>query len=178
LARKFVISPTKLRIFAACEAKYRLEYIDKIGKFYHRSRAGFAFGNSLHRALDLFHNSGGVEAVPAEELTASLEQLWVAKGYTGEEQEAEYRAEGMRILQEYHASQQAALTESAANEEAPPPPVVLFTEKTLRIDLSPDVSLSGRIDRVTNTMMGRLRSWTTSPAGKVFPRRTSPGRWH
>ncbi len=156
MARKFVISPTKLRVYFACEAKYRLEYIDKIGKFYHRSRAGFAFGNSLHRALDSFHNAGGVEAVPAEELTASLEQLWVAKGYTGEEQEAEYRAEGMRILQEYHAAQQAVLAESAEREDAPPPAKVLFTEKTLRIDLSPDVALSGRVDRVDEHFDGAL----------------------
>jgi ATP-dependent helicase/DNAse subunit B len=155
LARKFVISPTKLRIYSACEAKYRLEYIDKIGKFYHRSRAGFAFGNSLHRALDQFHNAGGVEAVPAEELTASLEQLWVAKGYSGEEQEAEYRAEGLRILQEYHAAQQAAVADSADREEAPPPKV-LFTEKTLRIDLSPEVALSGRVDRVDEHHDGSL----------------------
>ncbi|MES2464285.1 MAG: PD-(D/E)XK nuclease family protein [Armatimonadota bacterium] len=156
MARKFVISPTKLRIFNACEAKYRLEYIDKIGKFYHRSRAGFAFGNSLHRALDAFHNAGGAEAVPAEELTASLQELWVAKGYTGDEQEAEYRAEGVRILQEYHAAQQTALADAAEREEAPPLPKVLFTEKTLRIDLSPDVALSGRIDRVDEHHDGAL----------------------
>jgi putative RecB family exonuclease len=156
LARKFVISPTKLRLFLTCEAKYRLEYIDKLGKFYHRSRAGFAFGNSLHRALDAFHNAGGAEAVPAEELAASLEQLWVAKGYSGEEQEAEYRAEGLRILQEYHAAQQAVLTEATEREEAPPPPTVLFTEKTLRIDLSPEVALSGRVDRVDEHHDGTL----------------------
>jgi ATP-dependent helicase/DNAse subunit B len=156
LARKFVISPTKLRIYSACEAKYRLEYIDKIGKFYHRSRAGFAFGNSLHRALDAFHNAGGAETVPAEALTASLDELWVAKGYTGNEQEAAYRAEGVRILQEYHAAQQAVLADSAEREEAPPPPKVLFTEKTLRIDLSSEVALSGRVDRVDEHHDGSL----------------------
>lgn len=156
MARKFVISPTKLRIFYTCQAKYRLEYIDKIGKFYHRSRAGFAFGNSLHRALDQFHNAGGAEAVPAEELAASLDQLWVAKGYSGEEQEAEYRAEGVRILQEYHAVQQAVLTDFAERPDAPPPPKLLFTEKTLRIDLSTEVALSGRVDRVDEHHDGAL----------------------
>ena len=156
MARKFVISPTKLRTYNACAAKYRLEYIDKVGRFYHRSRAGFSFGNSLHRALDAFHNAGGVEAVPAEALTASLEQLWVSGGFAGEEQETEYRAEGLRILEEYHAAQQAAATEAATNAEAPPPAHVLFTEKTLRIDLSPDVALSGRIDRVDEHQDGAL----------------------
>jgi RecB family exonuclease len=42
------------------------------------------------------------------------------------------------------------------NEETPPPPKVLFTEKTLRTDLSPDVALSGRIDRVDEHHDGAL----------------------
>ncbi|MBC8103565.1 MAG: PD-(D/E)XK nuclease family protein [Cytophagales bacterium] len=141
-------------MYEQCSAKYRLEYIDKVGRFYHRARAGQAFGHSLHRALDAFHLAGGAEAVPAETLTASLEALWITKGYAGEEQEHEYRAEGVRILQEYHAAQQAALTEATAREDAPPH--LLFTEKTIRVDLSPEVALSGRIDRVDEHHDGAL----------------------
>lgn len=152
LARKFVISPTKLRTFLLCPAKYRLEYIDKIGRFYHRARAGYAFGHSLHRALDAFHNAGGAESVTAEELTASLEQVWITKGYTDTEQEAAYRDEGLRILKEYHAAA------ASAREQQPEtaPPTTLWTEKTLRMDLSPDVALSGRIDRVDEHADGAL----------------------
>jgi hypothetical protein len=46
---RFVVSPTRLRIYLTCAAKYRLEYVDKLGRFYHRARAGYAFGHSLHR---------------------------------------------------------------------------------------------------------------------------------
>jgi RecB family exonuclease len=152
LARKFVISPTKLRTYLLCPAKYRLEYIDRIGKFYHRARAGYAFGHSLHRALDAFHNAGGAESVTAEGLAASLEQVWVTKGYTDTEQETAYREEGLRILQEYHAAA------SASREETPEavPPTTLWTEKTLRMDLSPDIALSGRVDRVDEHANGAL----------------------
>ena len=153
MARKFVISPTKLRTYLLCPAKYRLEYIDKVGRFYHRARAGYAFGHSLHRALDAFHNAGGAEAVTAEDLTASLEQVWVAKGYADAEQETAYRAEGLRILQEYHATAAEARQQAAPET---PPPALLWTEKTLRIDLSPDVALSGRIDRVDEHADGAL----------------------
>jgi ATP-dependent helicase/DNAse subunit B len=154
--RKFVISPTKLRLYRQCEAKYRLEYVDKLGRFYHRARAGFSFGNSLHRALDTFHNAGGIEAVTAEELTASLEGAWVAKGYSGEEQETAFREEGLRILQEYHAAQVKAREEIAAAPEPVEPPKMLWTEKTLRIDLTDAVALSGRIDRVDEHHDGAL----------------------
>ncbi len=155
MARKFVISPTKLRTYLLCPAKYRLEYIDKLGRFYHRARAGYAFGHSLHRALDAFHNAGGTETVTAEDLTASLETVWVAKGYTDTEQETAFREEGVRILQEYHAASVAARS-AAAEPEAPPPPTTLWTEKTLRMDLSPEIALSGRIDRVDEHADGSL----------------------
>lgn len=152
MPRKFIISPTKLRTYYQCPAKYRLEYVDKVGKFYHKARAGYAFGHSLHRALDAFHHAGGTEAVTQETLTASLESVWVAKGYAGEEQEAAFREEAVRILTDYHKAEQA----QAALPDAPPPPKLLFTEKTLRLDLSPDVALSGRIDRVDEHADGAL----------------------
>ena len=148
-----MISPTKLRTYLACPAKYRLEYIDKLGRFYHRARAGYAIGHSLHRALDVFHNAGGAEAVTAEDLTASLEQVWVAKGYADTHQEAAYREEGLRILQEYHAH--AVATRAEAPVEVAPA-TTLWTEKTLRMDLSPEIALSGRIDRVDEHADGAL----------------------
>ncbi|GAB4457463.1 MAG: PD-(D/E)XK nuclease family protein [Armatimonadaceae bacterium] len=153
MARKFVISPTKIRTFHQCAAKYKLEYIDKVGRFYHRAQAGYSFGHSLHRALDAFHNAGGAENVPVETLTASLDQLWVQSGYKDSEQEQAYREEAVRILQQYHAAHEEQVK---TTEEAPPPPQLLFTEKSLRMDLSPEVALSGRVDRVDEHHDGSL----------------------
>lgn len=159
--RKFVVSPTKLRMYQRCACEYRLEYIDKIGRFYHRARPGFAFGHSLHRALDAFHGAGGAEAVTAEALTESLQEVWVAKGYGNEAQEDAFRSEGLRILQEYHEAQTGAREAAVqaaveAGEEPPEPPHLLWTEKTLRIALTPDVALTGRIDRVDEHPDGTL----------------------
>ncbi|MBC8141894.1 MAG: PD-(D/E)XK nuclease family protein [Armatimonadetes bacterium] len=153
MPRKFVISPTKLRIWNRCHAEYRLEYIDKIGKFYHRARAGFAFGHSLHRVLETFHAAGGVETVNAETLSASLDAAWVAKGYAGEAQETEFKQEAARILTDYHAAQvvQAETAKAEAvrkGEPAPEPPRLFLAEKALRMDLTPDIALTGRVDRV------------------------------
>ena len=38
--RKPEFSPTRLRTFLACPMMYRLEYVEKVGKFYHKARAG------------------------------------------------------------------------------------------------------------------------------------------
>ena len=93
--RRFVISPTKLRTYYQCPAQYRLEYIDRLGRFYHRARAGFSFGHSLHRALDAFHHAGGAEAVTAEALTASLEASWVPGGYADATEEMSFREKAL-----------------------------------------------------------------------------------
>ncbi|MBC8139463.1 MAG: PD-(D/E)XK nuclease family protein [Fibrella sp.] len=153
MARKFVISPTKLRIWYRCPAEYRLEYIDKLGRFYHRARAGFAFGHSLHRVLETFHTAGGAENVDAETLSASLERAWVAKGYSGEEQETAFKEEATRILTDYHTAEvmrtETARVEAAkTGEPLPEPPRLFLAEKALRIDLTPDIALTGRVDRV------------------------------
>ena len=153
MPRKFVISPTKLRIWNRCPAEYRLEYIDRIGRFYHRARAGFAFGHSLHRALETFHAAGGAQNVNAETLEASLDAAWVAKGYAGEAQESEFKQEATRILTDYHAAQvtQARTAQAAAQEKgepAPEPPRLFLAEKSLRLDLTPEIALTGRVDRV------------------------------
>jgi putative RecB family exonuclease len=152
--RKFVISPTKLRVFNQCPAQYRLEYIERLGRFYHRARAGYSFGHTLHRALDAFHHAGGVGVVTADELSASLETLWVPGGYETAEQETAFRAEALRILGEYHAAEEQAAAQAAAAET--PPAHLLWTEKTVRLALSPDVALSGRIDRVDEHADGTL----------------------
>ncbi len=153
MARKFVISPTKLRIWYRCPAEYRLEYIDKIGRFYHRARAGFAFGHSLHRVLETFHTAGGAASVDAESLGATLDDSWIAKGYAGETEETAFKEEATRILTDYHAAEVArsetARVEAEASGTPPPePPRLFLAEKSLRIDLTPDVALTGRVDRV------------------------------
>lgn len=150
MPRKFTLSPTKIRTFRTCPSKYRLEYIEKLGRFYRRPRAGFSFGATLHNVLEEFHARGGVEAVPVERLTEALAEKWQSQGYQSKEQEAAYKLEAERILSVYHAA-----AEKAA-QSPDPPPHVLLTEKTLSQDLSPEIKLSGRVDRVDEHHDGTL----------------------
>ena len=154
MQRMFTLSPTKLRTFRACPTKYRLEYIEKLGRFYRRPRAGFSFGATLHNVLEEFHAKGGALAVPAERLTEALAEKWQSQGYESRDQETAYKLEAERILSVYYAAAEKAAQEIAP--DAPPAPHVLLTEKTLSQNLSPEVKLSGRIDRVDEHFDGSL----------------------
>ncbi len=154
MPRKFTLSPTKLRTYYSCPAKYRLEYVDKLGRIYRRPRAGFSFGASLHNVLEELQAKGGATAVPLEQLTASLETKWQSQGYQSAEQEEAYRLEAVRILESWHAAAQQAAIE--APPDAPPAATTLFTEKTLRQDLTSEIVLSGRVDRIDEHHDGAL----------------------
>jgi RecB family exonuclease len=152
--RKFTLSPTRLGTFYACPVKYRLEYVEGLGKFYRKPRAGFSFGASLHSVLEELHQRGDLAGIPRESLKATLEEKWRSQGYQSPEQEAAYKLEAVRILESWHREAVEAAAEAVP--DAPPPPTTLFTEKTLSMDLSDEIALSGRVDRIDEHHDGAL----------------------
>jgi putative RecB family exonuclease len=144
MPRKPTLSPTRISAYLECAMKYRYLYIDKIGRFYVRSRPGYSFGSTLHRVLQDFHAEGGVQS--AEQMAAQLHQRWVAAGYESAEQEEAFRAAGAEIVQLYH---------SASQEQAAAEVITLFTEKTIKTDMGPFV-LTGRVDRIDQHGDGTL----------------------
>ena len=135
--RKPEFSPTRLKTFLSCPMMYRREYVEKVGKFYHRARAGFTFGSTLHQTLQNFHEAGGSAEVSAEQLVARLETDWQSQGYRDAEHEQAHKDAAVEILAHYHA----AATERADTTQT------FLTEKMLKWDLGPFV-LTGRIDRI------------------------------
>ncbi|MFM7323151.1 MAG: RecB family exonuclease, partial [Armatimonadota bacterium] len=135
-----------------CATQYRLEYIDRLGRIFHRPRAGFSFGTSLHRTLEVFHAAGGPAAVSPEELAETLSRSWIREGYASAQDEQEHRTEALRIVDAWHA----AAVERAARTDLPPEPTLLYAEKTLRMPLFEGVDLSGRVDRVDEHHDGAL----------------------
>lgn len=135
--RKPELSPTRLKTYLACRMMYRLEYVDKVGKFYHRARAGYTFGSTLHQTLQNFHEAGGSAAVSATDLVAHLDTTWQSQGYKDAEHEQAHREEATRILETYHtlAQTRADVTRT------------FLTEKMLKWDMGPFV-LTGRVDRI------------------------------
>jgi putative RecB family exonuclease len=116
---------------------YKYDYIDKIGKFYHKSRAGNSFGATLHQALQQFHEAGGAAAENAEALTARAEASWRSAGFADLAEEIAHKDLATEVLQKYyvHAAERTDLTK------------VFLSEKMLKFDMG-DFVLSGRIDRI------------------------------
>lgn len=143
MPRKPELSPTRIRTFLACAMMYRLEYVDKVGLFYHRSRAGFTFGGTLHQTLQRFHEAGGSAVVSSAQLVANLDTAWQSQGYRDAADEQEHRAAAGEILEIYHATaaSQAERTKT------------FLTEKMLKWDMGPFV-LTGRVDRIDEHFNG------------------------
>ena len=142
--RKPTLSPTRIRIFLECALQYRYIYLDKIGKFYLKSRAGFSFGSTLHHVLQEFHEQGAAQT--PEEMVTRLETNWIGAGYESAEQEQRHRAAGEEIVQAYHAAHQERAVQQVET---------WATEKTITCDLG-RFKLTGRVDRIDRHADGRL----------------------
>ena len=79
--RKFQLSPTKIRTYRDCPAKYRWEYIDKLGRFYRRPKPYYSFGTSIHSTLDAFAQAGGPSVMSVDDIVQQLRLSWVDAGY-------------------------------------------------------------------------------------------------
>ena len=135
--RKPELSPTRIRTFLSCPMMYRLDYVEKIGKFYHRARAGYTFGSTLHQTLQTFHEEGGSAVVSAPELIARMETVWQSQGYQDAAHEQAHKEAAAEILTTYHAASEARAEATRT----------FLTEKMLKWDMGQFV-LTGRIDRI------------------------------
>ena len=134
---KLRLSPTRIATFLECRAMYRYDYIDKIGRFYHKARAGNSFGATLHQALHDFHMAGGAAAEDSDALAGRALQSWRAAGYADEADEQEHRELAISLLRTYHQAE--AIKETRTQ--------VFLAEKMISHDMG-DFVLTGRIDRV------------------------------
>ncbi|HEU4407828.1 MAG TPA: PD-(D/E)XK nuclease family protein [Polyangiaceae bacterium] len=135
------LSPTRLNLYRFCPRAYGFYYDE--GLRWGSTSAAQSFGGSLHRALQTFHARGGPEGVSLDELKAQFGAAWSAAGYESDEQAAEYRASGERLLERYY---------EAARE---PGRVTLATEATLQRRYDEFV-LFGKIDRLDRRPDGGL----------------------
>lgn len=142
--RKPILSPTKIATYLECAVKYRYVYIDRIGRFYLRAKPHYSFGSTLHQVLQSFHAEGATQT--ADEIVARYKQGWIAAGYESPEQEQSFRAEGVEMVQAYHAAAQERLEQQVET---------LLVEKVIRTDMGPFI-LAGRVDRVDRHPDGTL----------------------
>jgi RecB family exonuclease len=97
----------------------------------------------MHAALQEFHEQGGTETQPVEQLLQKLETSWVGAGYASPEEQAARMDQGQQMLAGYYQ----------AEEERPAE--TLFLERMLSLPQD-DFVLVGRVDRVDRRPDGML----------------------
>lgn len=143
-AQKPKFSPTRINTYLECAVKYKYVYIDKIGRFYQKPRAGYSLGTSLHKVLADFYGDGARQS--PEELKASLVKNWVSAGYESSDQESESLEAGSEMMLTYH-------TAESKHKENRLETVGL--EKTFNYDMGRFI-LTGRIDRLDRLLDGSM----------------------
>ncbi|MGH2589254.1 MAG: PD-(D/E)XK nuclease family protein, partial [Actinomycetota bacterium] len=93
------LSYSSINTYETCPAKFKFQYEDRLPQA--RSPA-LAFGDSLHRALHVFHNRPVPVAPALAELHEMLDAVWVSEGFSSESEERMYRDHGEQVLAQYH----------------------------------------------------------------------------
>jgi RecB family exonuclease len=126
------LSYSSINTYETCPAKFKFQYEDRVPQ---APSPALSFGDSLHRALHLFHDRPVPVPPPLEELHEMLEISWVSEGFGSESEERMYRDHGRQVLAQYH------------HETAPSYRIPAALEFRFRIEVE-GVELAGVIDRM------------------------------
>ena len=135
--KKLQLSPTRIGSFLTCRMMYKYDYLDKIGRFFHRARAGNSFGATLHQALQGFHEAGGAATEDAAQLGERVIDNWRSAGFKSPEEETQHKELAVTVMQQYHLQAQERADTTR----------LFLSEKMLKRDMGLFV-LTGRVDRI------------------------------
>ncbi len=145
MARKPILSPSKITTYLACPVRYRWTYIDDRGKWYLRSKSYYSFGSTLHKVLEKFHNAGDTGVETVDQAIAAYDENWIDAGFSNAEEMAEAYGEGKNII-EKHIERESKRTVTSET---------LFVERVLKFEYD-HFRLVGRIDRLDQHEDGTL----------------------
>ncbi|HAH32374.1 MAG TPA: hypothetical protein DCL44_08685 [Elusimicrobia bacterium] len=119
-------SYSKLSMYTECPLKYKFKYLEKIKE---EPKSYFAFGNSIHKALEFLH---AVSAPPFPSIEEVLESYkkewglksWLEKGYKDPDKENIDFRKGLEMLKAYYAS----------NKDTLKPPFLLEYSTDVEVD--------------------------------------------
>jgi putative RecB family exonuclease len=126
------LSYSSINTYETCPAKFKFQYEDRVPS---APSPALSFGDSLHRALHLFHARPVPVAPSLAELHEMLESVWVREGFRDDSEERTYRDHGRQVLRQYH------------RENAPDYHIPAALEHRFTIEVE-GVALSGVIDRM------------------------------
>ena len=146
------LSHSSISMYLECPQKWKLKYVDGLPE---KPRHFFAFGQTMHLALEWFYGTQTLVAPALKDLLAHYKNRWIAEGYASPKQEQEYFTEGQRILTEFHAKH-------APGYKAP-----LYVEYDFSLEVD-GVPVTGKVDRIDKLPDGTL-SILDYKTGKAIP---------
>lgn len=127
-------------MYRECPLRYKLKYVDNIPE---KPKHFFSFGQSMHKALELFYAVKALPAPSCDELLRGYQESWISVGYRDQVQEQEYFQEGKDILREYH------------RRHAPDFRIPFSVEYDFHMEVD-GVPVTGKVDRIDRLEDGRL----------------------
>ena len=107
------LSYSSINTYETCPAKWRFQYAERVPT---GTSPALSFGDSLHRALQRFHDRPVPVAPSLEELWAMLDNEWVSDGFSDAGEERLYREHAREVLGRYHRENAAEYRIPAALE--------------------------------------------------------------
>ena len=124
---------TQLAAFETCPRQYQYAHIFRIQP---PGRHTFSYGQSLHKALELFSKQLiETQSATKEDLLNFLDESWVSDWYESKAQEATQKKQGIDTLTRYYDAHAATMRPS------------LFIEKDFNLKIG-DATFRGKIDRI------------------------------
>jgi hypothetical protein len=107
------LSYSSINTYETCPAKFKFQYEDRVPQ---ARSAALSFGDSLHRALYLFHNRPVPVPPSIGELHDMLEASWVSEGFGDASEEQFFSVNGRKVLSLYQREIGVAYRITAAIE--------------------------------------------------------------
>ncbi|HET6258428.1 MAG TPA: PD-(D/E)XK nuclease family protein, partial [Pseudonocardia sp.] len=131
--RLYSCTPTRLNTWLGCPRKYRMSYLDRPGPPKGAPWAHNSLGASVHNALAAWWRLPLARRT-VEAAGSLLERGWIAEGFAGDAQSAQYRAWARGLVEAY-----------VAGLDPSDEPVGVERTVATRTDT---IAVSGRIDRL------------------------------
>lgn len=138
----FKVSPYKLNMYEVCPQQYKFTYVDFLADEYKTPKPYLTMGAHVHNSLKDFY-----ELKPEDRNYEKLEQLlrkrWIEnrRGFISQDDEHEWGLKALQMLKLY----------TYKNDVAPTP---MLLENYYDMDLTEDVKVLGRIDRIDHDAQG------------------------
>lgn len=139
------LSPHSVVTFRECKQHYKFYYIDKLRDQYFRAKPYFTMGNHVHATLREFLSRTPIELRTPKTIKELLRRNWrqCRIGFKNKEDEKRWAQKALAQLERFVEEQDVAVQP-------------LMVETSLEAQITPQVILRGRVDRVDTEADGSL----------------------